>query len=99
MGVMDIHITDITGEERSDPLKPDLQLTLNLTHIMGMDMADIMDADITGEERSDPLKPNLHPKLKVNHGMDTMATPVITVTDITTDVKTHSGLISTQEQR
>merc|ERR1712001_628767 len=38
---------------------------------------------------NDPLMPNLHPKLKANHGMDTMATPAITVTDITTDVKTH----------
>merc|ERR1712241_975334 len=63
---------------------------------MDMDMAIHITEDITGEERSDPLKPNQHQtlKLKANHGMDTMATPAITVTDITTGVKTHNGLIS-----
>ena len=95
---MAIHITDITGEERSDPLKPNQHQTLKLNHIMVMDMAthitDIMDIIL----ENDPLMPNLHPKLKANHGMDTMATPAITVTDITTGVKTHNGLISAQEQ-
>merc|ERR1711894_211751 len=57
--------------------------------------ADIMDIIL----ENDPLMPNLHLKQKVNHGMDTMATPAITVTDITTDVKTHNGLISTQEPK
>merc|ERR1712241_405383 len=97
---------DITGEERSDPLKhlkkplPGQHQTLKLSHIMvmDMDMAIHITEAITGEERSDPLMPNLHPKPKANHGMDTMATPAITVTDITTDVKTHNGLISAQEQ-
>merc|ERR1739845_226705 len=103
--------TEAGGDERDGLLTPSLKQlkpqfpdphqTLKLSHIMvmDMDMAIHITEDITGEERSDPLKPNLHPKLKANHGMDTMATPAITVTDITTDVKTHSGLISTQEQR
>merc|ERR1712241_1395412 len=96
---MAIHITeDITGEERSDPLKPNQHQTPKLNHIMVMDMAthitDIMDIIL----ENDPLMPNLHPKLKANHGMDTMATPAITVTDITTGVKPHNGLISAQEQ-
>ena len=60
---MAIHITDITGEERSGQLKPDLKhlqhQTLKLSHIMVMDMdMAIHIADITGEERSDPLKPD-----------------------------------------
>merc|ERR1739845_78778 len=89
---MAIHITeDITGEERSDPLKPNQHQTLKLNHIMVMDIMDII-------LENDPLMPNLHPKLKANHGMDTMATPAITVTDTTTDVKTHNGLIAAQEQ-
>jgi hypothetical protein len=64
--VMDtaIHITDITGEERSGQLKQDLKhlqhQTLKLSHIMVMDMVmAIHITDITGEERSDPLKPDL----------------------------------------
>jgi hypothetical protein len=67
---------------------------------MVMDMADIMDEDIMDIIlENDPLMPNLHPKQKASHGMDTMATPAITVTDITTDVKKHNGLISAQERK
>merc|ERR1711983_578754 len=83
-------------------MKPQFQgqhQTLKLSHIMVMDMVihimDIMDIIL----ENDPLMPNLHPKLKANHGMDTMATPAITVTDITTDVKTHNGLIAAQEKK
>ena len=100
--------TEAGGDERDGlltpslkqlkPQFPDQHQTLKLNHIMVMDMAthitDIMDIIL----ENDPLMPNLHPKLKANHGMDTMATPAITVTDTTTDVKTHNGLISTQEQ-
>merc|ERR1739849_59156 len=79
---MAIHITDITGEERSDPLKPDLKPRATQSHIMVIEATTEDTEDTTeagGDERDGLLTPSLkqlkpqfpdpHQTLKLSHIM------------------------------